>query len=1169
MRLSKIKLAGFKSFVDPTTMPLTTNLTGVIGPNGCGKSNIIDAVRWVMGESSAKHLRGDSMADVIFNGSTSRKPVGQASIELIFDNSDSSLGGEYAKYNEIAIKRTVTRDGQSIYFLNNTRCRRRDITDIFLGTGLGPRSYAIIEQGTISRLIEAKPEELRVFLEEAAGISKYKERRRETENRMRHTRDNLDRLNDLREELEKQLNHLHRQAKTAERYKELKQEERILKGQLQALRWRSLDGDAKGRESVIRERETALDAGVAKQRNAESGIESKREAHVEATETFNQVQSEFYRIGADIARLEQTIQHARERYQHQKQDLEQVEQNWNEALQHQHADSRKIDELKTTLSGLEPEQQRAQDAADQSTTRLAEAEKAMTEWQAQWETFNQQAQEPSQTAQVERARIQQLEQQVVQLQQRLTRIDEEQKNLSIDGLEQEIAQLSSKVEELDLKGETLQERLRACLSRISQQREENHSHVQELDKVRTRLQSQRGRHASLEALQQAALGKRKGAVTEWLTQQGLGEARRLAQGIEVEKGWEHALECVLGFNLEAVCVNDMDPVVATLGSLQHGALALFDTAASITGTHSGESETLLQKVKSGWQLDPLLSGVLVADSLEQAISMRSRLANHESVVTRDGVWLGKSWLRVARDADDKAGVLHREQELKELAEEITHLEQQAEQLQARTEQGRTRLAEQEQEREAIQGELNEINRSRGERHSQLSGKQARLEQINNRRERLEGEAEDLKRHITEAEQGMATARQALHEALGRMEELAQQREILTQQRDEFRNSLEQEQQQARNDRETAHTLTIKLQTLRTELETTEQALTRMDSQLAQLSQRRDELKQALAEGDKPIREKGEELEKQLAKRIEVENRLSEARKRVETIDHELRELEAARSRAEREIQSVRGDLEGLRMAWQELKVRRQTLQEQVSEAGFEIKTLLEEMPEEAQVGEWEENVERIGNRIQRLGPINLAAIDEFEQQSERKEYLDAQHKDLTEALEILENAIRKIDRETRTRFKETFDKVNSGLQQKFPRLFGGGHAYLELTGEDLLDTGVTVMARPPGKRNSTIHLLSGGEKALTAVALVFAIFELNPSPFCMLDEVDAPLDEANVGRFCSLVREMSEQVQFIFITHNKVTMELANQLAGVTMHEPGVSRLVAVDVDEAVSLAAV
>ncbi|MCW8972049.1 MAG: chromosome segregation protein SMC, partial [Gammaproteobacteria bacterium] len=1082
--------------------------------------------------------------------------------------SDGTLGGQYANYNEIAIKRTVTRDGQSLYHLNGTRCRRRDITDIFLGTGLGPRSYAIIEQGTISRIIEAKPEELRVFLEEAAGISKYKERRRETENRIRHTRDNLDRLNDLRDELDKQLSHLQRQATTAERYKELRQEERTLKGQLQALRWRELDGEAKKREHLIHEQETGYEAQVARQRNAEANIESRREAHVEASEHFNTIQSEYYGIGADIARMEQTIQHERERYQQQRQDLEQLERGWNEAQVHQDTDTRRIDELQAALSELEPQQQRAREAEELSTAALAEAEQGMQTWQTTWEQFNQEANEPSQSAQVEKARIQHLERQVEQLNNRLQRIDEEQANLSGGNLDEELEMLREQLAEGELRSAGFQERLNGCLEQISKQREQNHGDSQELDALRTKLQSARGRHASLEALQQAALGKRQGAVSEWLEGNGLAGSKRLAEGLRVDEGWERAAECVLGDNLEAVCVEGMDPVLGALDSLEHGSLALFDTTNRAHAAGAA-GETLLSKVSADWPLDSLLAGVYLAEDLQAALALRGSLAAHESVITREGVWLGNGWLRVARDADERAGVLHREQELKELSESIAMLEGQVETLHQRMDEGHQRQKELEAERETIQADLNEANRRHTEQKSQLSAKQARQEQIASRRERLQSEAEEIRQQLLEAEQQMASARKTLHASLERMEELAQQREELAARREVLRDTLEQSRQQARQDRDTAQALTVKLQTARTELESTRQGLERMNQQLGQLAERREELKIALAEGDEPIQLKVAEMEELLQRRMEVEARLTGARRQVGDIEHAMRELENERHKAEQEAQNIRNVLEQQRMAWQELKVRRQTLQERVAEAGFEIDTLLQELPEQADLSQWESQLDTVTQRIQRLGPINLAAIDEYEQQSERKKYLDAQNEDLTESLETLENAIRKIDRETRTRFKETFDLVNKGLQDKFPRLFGGGHAYLELTGDDLLDTGVTVMARPPGKRNSTIHLLSGGEKALTAVALVFSIFELNPSPFCMLDEVDAPLDEANVGRFCKLVKEMSEQVQFIYITHNKTTMELATTLTGVTMHEPGVSRIVAVDVDEAIELAAV
>ncbi len=1169
MRLSKIKLAGFKSFVDPTTIAFPTNLTGIIGPNGCGKSNTIDAVRWVMGESSAKNLRGDSMTDVIFNGSTSRKPVGQASIELVFDNSDGTLSGEYAKYNEISIKRSVSRDGQSNYYLNGTKCRRRDITDIFLGTGLGPRSYAIIEQGTISRLIEAKPEELRVFLEEAAGISKYKERRRETENRIKHTRENLDRLNDLREELDKQLAHLQRQAKTAERFKELKAEERLLKAQLQALRWRALDGQVQGREGEIREQETALEAQIARQRSAEAEVERFREDHVEATESFNHIQSEYYGLGADIARLEQSIQHAKERKNQLQQDLAQVERSWNEAQVHQDSDSRRIEDLVTSLAELEPGEAEARELTELSAAALAEAEEAMAAWQQAWEEFNQKAAEPSQSAQVERARIQQLENQDGQLNQRLARLEDERGNLSLGNLEEEIALLREQLAESEMGNAGLEESLDGCIAQINERRELNHAEAQELDTLRTELQSKRGRHASLEALQQAALGKGKGAVSDWLERQGMADNERLAEDLAVESGWERAVEMVLGDSLEAVCIDGLDPIAGTLGSLEHGSLTLFDRSAAALSGDAERGDRLLHKVSSPLHLDGLLGAIHTAETLDQALAMRGRLAAHESVVSRDGIWLGHGWLRVARDADEHAGVLQRETELKELAEALASLEERSDALQQRLEQGRERLKELERQREEQQRSLNEANRKKSEMESQLSGKQARIEQVQSRVERLDQEMEEIRAQQLESKLEIERARERLHASLETMEEHALRREELNAQREALREALEAARDKARQERDAQHERSIKLQTLRTELESTQQGQERMVAQLTQLAERREELQMQLAEGGDPGAEMAEELETLLSRRMEVENRLAAARRRVEEIDHGLRDLEQQRVSAEQQAQKVRSTLEQLRMGWQEQQVRRQTHKEQVAEAGFDLEAVLQALPAHADANTWERQVEEVAQRIARLGPINLAAIEEYEQQSERKVYLDTQNDDLMEALETLENAIRKIDRETRTRFKETFDKVNKGLQEKFPRLFGGGHAYLELTGDDLLDTGVAVMARPPGKRNSTIHLLSGGEKALTAVALVFSIFELNPSPFCMLDEVDAPLDEANVGRFCRMVKEMSEQVQFIFITHNKATMELSTTLTGVTMHEAGVSRIVAVDVDEAMELAAV
>ena len=1169
MRLKSIKLAGFKSFVDPTTVNFPGNMCAVVGPNGCGKSNVIDAVRWVMGESSAKHLRGDSMADVIFNGSTARKPVAQASVELVFDNSDGGMGGQYAQYSEIALRRQVSRDGQSAYFLNNARCRRRDITDIFLGTGLGPRSYSIIEQGMISRLIEAKPEDLRVFFEEAAGISKYKERRRETENRIRHTHENLSRVNDLREEIEKQLEKLKRQARSAERFKELRDQERRVKAELLALRYQVLHEESGDRRKLIQENETRLQAVTAELRAVEAALEEGREAHIEASDRFNGVQGRYYELGAEVARIEQAIQHSKDTRRSQQQELEKTGQAWNEVQAHIKVDERRLEQLAGELAENEPAREQTSSRAQQSREKRENAERLMQAWQSDWDAFNARANEASQTAQVERTRIDHLERHLIQLGQRQERIEQEQQQLDSSALEAEISEFEKQAGERQQHAQQLQEQLQTLRARMDELRDTTRSQQRELHDAQNEQQALGGRRASLLALQQAALGETGGVVNQWLDAQGLSEAPRLAKQLDVDSGWERAVETVLGFYLEAVCVEAHDDLVNALAELEQGALSLVDTRVAVSTLPAAGATPLSTRVRAPWSLDGLLAGVYAADSLGEALQLRSTLQAHESVVTRDGIWIGSNWLRVARDEDARAGVLEREKEINGLEDKIKQLTDKIGGLEQYLEAARSELQEVEAQREEVQVEANQAHRQFSDARAQFDARRVRLEQLHKRNAALHKEASENSAQQDEETQTADEARSRLHKALVTLDQMADEREQRAAERDRLRSGLDEARLDAQRDRDQAHELELKCRSQHTEQETTSQNLERMRGQQLHLQQRRDELQQALRDNDAPLQSMQDELAVQLQKRLEVETELREERRGVEAIEHKLREDEQQRHRKDDETRKLSDRLGQEKLAWQEIKVRGETLLEQIVASGFELAQLVEELDEEASVESWEAEAERLSNRIHRLGPINLAAIEEYEEQSERKKYLDAQHEDISAALETLESAIRKIDRETRSRFKETFDKVNSGVQAMFPRLFGGGHAYLEMTGEDLLDTGVTIMARPPGKRNSTIHLLSGGEKALTAVALVFSIFELNPSPFCMLDEVDAPLDDANVGRFCDMVREMSERVQFIFITHNKITMDLAKHLTGVTMHEPGVSRLVAVDVDEAVQLAAV
>jgi chromosome segregation protein len=1166
MRLNKIKLAGFKSFVDPTAVNFPSNLIGVVGPNGCGKSNIIDAVRWVMGEISAKHLRGDSMADVVFNGSSSRKPVGTASVELVFDNSDGQLAGQYAGYAEVSLKRVVSRDGTSAYFLNGARCRRKDITQLFLGTGLGSRSYAIIEQGMISRVIEARPEELRGFIEEAAGISKYKERRRETENRIAHTKENLERLNDVREEVDKQLRHLQRQAATARRYQTLKQDERKLTAELLALRLRVIEQDSQSKDGILRERDTAMQAMIAELRSIEASIEASREDFTDKSESLNGVQGRYYQIGAEISRAEQSIQHGRELRQRQRQDLEQAEQGASEASLHLTRDQSQIDELRSELEQLEPGLGVARERERASAAELAQAEEAMQDWQERWEDFNRDSRSASEKTQVERARIEQLEHQLTRLATQRERLALELGELSTAEIDARIEAAQGEQDDVGAQGESAANQLREVTEELQRLRERERELVSADDRSRQQLQGGQGRLMSLQALQQAALGLAQGKVTEWLTSNTLTNRPRLAQQLVVEPGWERAVETVLGSYLEAVSVDTIDDIAGRLDSLQVGSIAFFSSGG--TSAQAVDSGRLLARVQGPAAISALLTGIIAVDTLTEALEKRRTLLSGESVITPDGVWIGREWLRVSRDKDVHAGVIEREKEMRSLRDVVAAAEQQRDAIQSELADSRTKLGEYEQQRDSLQGEVNRLHRAHTDLGAQVSSLRTKTEQTAERVRRISAETEELERDHESRAGALADARATLQEGMDAMAEFEAARVGLEQERDELRQNLSFKRSQAQTDRDGAQEVAIKVESKRSALTSISAGLERLRHQLGQLQQRRDELTRQLQEGEEPLQILAATLESALEQRLHVEQELAAARSALEEAESRMRTLDQRRVDAETAVENARSGLEDVRMAAQELKVRRETLLEQFQATQFDLATVYQEMVAEADVAAWEQTLAELAGKIERLGQVNLAAIDEFKEQSERKEYLDSQYKDLTDALEILETAIRKIDRETRARFQDTFDRVNAGLKERFPRLFGGGHAYLELAGEDILSAGVSIMARPPGKRNSTINQLSGGEKALTAVALVFSIFELNPAPFCLLDEVDAPLDDNNVGRFCETVKEMSSRVQFIFITHNKTTMELASQLIGVTMHEPGVSRLVAVDVDEAVRMAA-
>lgn len=1164
MRLSTIKLSGFKSFVDPTTLHLPTNMTGVVGPNGCGKSNIIDAVRWVMGESSASRLRGDSLTDVIFSGSAARKPVSQATVELIFDNSDHTISGELAAFNEISVKRTVSRDGQSNYFLNGTRCRRRDITDLFLGTGLGPRSYSIIEQGMISQIIEARPEDLRVYLEEAAGISKYKERRKETETRIRHTRENLERLTDLREEVDKQLEHLRRQARQAEQYQALQEERRIKHAQWKALEYRGLDQALAGLREGLAVEETRLQQLIAEQRQAEARIEAERVRRDQAAQALATAQADVYQVGSTLARIEQQIQHQRDLASRLVKAQAEAQAQLAELGSHIEGDSARLTVLRQAVEQAEPqlEQLREEDLMRQDALREAEAR--LAHWQSRWDAHNRATAESSRAGEVERTRVDYLDRQALEADRRRQALKAERATLDLDAL---AAAYQALFEEHQTKLAALEE-----LNQIVAQRkqavdgfsEQQRTLQTELAEVRKTAQAARGRLSSLETLQQAALGQEQGAAVAWLKARGLDSARRVGEALSVEAGWENAVEGALGRLIEGVLVQSPETLVEALAELGEGRIALVSAEA---GAQTFAPTSLAAKVQGPLAVRRLLARLHAAEDLAAARALQPQLPAGDAVITRAGEHLGQGWVHVQRSGAARQGALLRERQIQALREQIDTLQAREAQVEQALAGLRAQALAGEQAREEAQRSLYAAHRVVSELGGQLQAQQGRLEAARTRIERIDGELAQLVQTLEEARDQAAEARLRLEEAITRMADQEDARLQLEAERRALTAARDAARQAARATGEASHALALTLESQRAQIASLTQALERMGGQRGQLDARLGQITAQLSQGDDPIIALESERENALHERVRTERVLAQARAMLDGIDHRLRQDEQTRQQRDQQALAQREAIAQRRLDQQALVLKAEQLSGAVEQAGLVLQAVLETLPEAADAAEWEAAVQQIEGRMRRLEPVNLAAIQEYGEASTRSEYLQAQNADLSAALDTLEEAIGKIDRETRGRFKDTFDKVNAGVQELYPRLFGGGHAYLELTGQDLLDTGVTIMARPPGKRVSSISLLSGGEKAMTAVALVFAIFQLNPAPFCLLDEVDAPLDEANVGRLAALVKEMSQKVQFLFVSHNKATMEAANQLAGVTMREPGVSRLVSVDLAEASRLA--
>ncbi len=1142
-------------------------MVGVVGPNGCGKSNIMDAVRWVLGESRASELRGESMQDVIFNGTTQRKPSSRASVELVFDNADHRAGGQWSQYAEISVKRVLTRDGGSSYYINNQPVRRRDVQDVFLGTGLGPRAYAIIGQGTISRIIESRPEDLRLFLEEAAGVSKYKERRRETANRLGDTRENLTRVEDILRELNANLDKLQRQAEVATRYQKLQDESAVRQGQLWWLRHQASEQQQQQVQRDMAEVQQALEAQLAELRRHEAELEAIRQSHYAAGDALNQHQGQLYEASAEVGRLEADIRHVAESRQRVAQRMEQLAE---QIAQWQ----TRANDAQGALQDLAAQAQQAQQRLQQRDTALQAAQQALPQQQqatqtalAALEESRQAVGQLRQDQQVLITQQQGLQQQQAQLTQRRDRLGAEQRALVVpDG--QRLQQAQAEQARAQEAQQAAQQRLEQANQQVPVLGQARDTAQQALVQAQSALADVQARADTLQALQDQLASDER--VAPWLQSQGLEGTEPLWRRLQIENGWETALESALRDRLDARELNDMAPVT---GYADHAPAARLTFFTSAVTAHQAQplaglrpllsllriSDNALKGVLTHW-----LSGYWVAESLAAAMAVRQSLQPGQCVVVPQGHQVTAQSVSLYAPDNESAGALARQHEIDNLQKAqraqvlmVDEAQQAAQRAHAAYAEGRQQVEQAQQQLAVAQRRLHDAQvqgirlqqeadaaaQRSGQLGSDLQEVEQSLETIGRELAQAQTRSEQYDMQLGEQQQRQSTRQQAAElaqQALAQAQQSTAELERARQEAQFEQRSVAQRQEEAQRQHETAQ------------------------QQAQELQQQRDQAQQEWADLDDSAAQQA--LQSALAVKVQREQALALKRREYEDLSARMRALDEQRLTVERQIEPQRQRITELQLAEQAARLAMTQAQEHLQAQDTDAiaasvahdQVTLEQLPE---------RIERLQRTIKQLGAVNLAALEELAEAQERKTFLDQQSADLNEAIATLEDAIHKIDMETRELLGSTFETVNQHFGRMFPELFGGGQAKLLMTGEEILDAGVQVMAQPPGKKNQTIQLLSGGEKALTAIALVFAIFQLNPAPFCLLDEVDAPLDDSNTERYSALVGRMSQETQFLYISHNKISMEKAEQLIGVTMQEQGVSRIVAVDMDTAVSMA--
>ena len=1169
MRLNSIKLSGFKSFAEPTNFLLPGQLVGVVGPNGCGKSNIMDAVRWVLGESKASELRGESMQDVIFNGTTSRKPASRSSVELVFDNSDHRAGGQWGQFGEIAVKRVLTRDGTSSYYINNQPVRRRDVQDVFLGTGLGPRAYAIIGQGTISRIIESRPEELRLFLEEAAGVSKYKERRRETENRLSDTRENLTRVEDILRELNANLDKLEKQAAVAQRFNALQADVTLKQNQLWFLRRAESEADQLRVRAEADKAVNELEGRVADLRHIEADLETIRQAHYAAGDQVNQAQGRLYEASAEVGRLEAEIRfvvEGRQRVEHRLAQLREQAAQW--AARRQDAEVET-----TTLAGQAAQAQEkavmlAAQVEDQAQV-LPDLEESLRLAQSRANEQRSSVSQVQQQIQVLAADQRNIEEQWRQITTRSERLGADRNALAPPD-EQRLLNLQGQLAAANDAAETADARLHELQDQVPQLDDERRGRQQAVNAESSRQAALSARLEALKALQEKV--RTDGELKPWLARHGLDALQGLWSRIHVEPGWENALEAALRERLGALEVSRLDMVRAFAADGPPAKLAFYSpplAGAPEQPAALARLSDLLRLNDAGQKalLSDWLHGCHAAQSLEEALAERERLQPGEVIFVRSGHAVTRHSVSFYAPDSEQAGLLARAQEIENLERELraqalitdesraalvraeaAYADASQRLVSARRESSEARSRAHELQVETLRlSQLAEQTRARGEQiAADLAEVEAQLEALQERRVTAEARFEELDMQLADSQERHA---QLDEQVIAAERKLAACRE---QQR-----SLERQAQEAAY---AERSLAARQAELARAIETAAQQAGSLESDEQRAKEELARLTDAAAQAG---------LQDALALKLEREAQLGAQRSAYDDLTARLRASDERRLKLERELDPMRQRITDLQLKEQAARLGLEQYTQLLADAGADLEAVARSVAEGAvRLAGLQGEIDRLHREVAALGAVNLAALEELTTARERKSFLDAQSADLTEAMNTLEDAIRKIDGETRELLAGTFKVVNEHFGRMFPELFGGGNARLVMTGDEILDSGVQVLAQPPGKKNQTIHLLSGGEKALTAIALVFAIFQLNPAPFCLLDEVDAPLDDANTERYARLVTSMSRETQFLFISHNKIAMEMAEQLIGVTMQEQGVSRIVAVDMESAVGLAA-